>query len=367
MYFARGRNTALEYPVIASEQLLCVMRLRSCIAMDPATGETLWVHGDLPPQSEVFGDHEYLFVVPPDESEARVLRTVDGQMVGTRPIPPRAERLATFGRRILVWWDAGNHRMLELIDPWDHSKAWPSRKFAPDALLDLVEQEHAAAVLEPDGRFVLVDLSDGRALIDARLEPEPALSGILVLPSQENYILVTQRIESATTRDPNRQVRPVPSTQSVRIGRGWVYAFDRQGKLLWASPQTVQDQYLPLDQPSRLPILTFATVVRERKDRGKFKTGVSVLAIDKRNGRKVLDTTFDSSTNRFRLVGDPQKKTVQLELQSSMVTMTFTDAPLPPEPKENAEAAPPDDGGLSATLQAIWNAVRRAAVGPEPK
>ena len=273
--------------------------------------------------------------------------------------------LATFGRRILVWSNTDTHCVLEMVDPWDHTKAWPAIKFAPDAQLTLVDREEAVAVYEPDGRFVLVDLTDGESVIDAQLEPEPLLSGIFVFPSRENYVLVTQAAEeSPVHRDPNRRVQPVHGSQSVRIGRGQVYAFDRDGNSLWESSRTVRDRYLPLNQPARLPVLTFASVVRQRKDGKKFETAVSVLSLDRRNGRAVLDTSLKGPTNSFRLVGDPEKKTVRLQLQSATVTMTFTAEPLPPVPEDGEAAATPEERSPSSPVRAVWDAIRKAAIGP---
>ena len=79
-----NQNNDLE---LATARYICVQRLRSLIALDPLTGATLWVRQDIPQGSVVFGDDEYVFVLPPDKPEALVLRALDGEYVGTRKIP----------------------------------------------------------------------------------------------------------------------------------------------------------------------------------------------------------------------------------------------------------------------------------------
>ncbi len=58
---------------LATARYVCVQRLRSLMALDALTGATLWVRQDVPQGSALFGDDEYVFVLPPDKLEALVL------------------------------------------------------------------------------------------------------------------------------------------------------------------------------------------------------------------------------------------------------------------------------------------------------
>jgi len=360
--FAGGYRAATDVPEVLSEDLLCVTWFRNCVAVDPATGETLWVRQDVPPGSSVFGDHEYVFVVPSEGTAATVLRALDGTLVGTREVSRRPERLTTIGRRVLVRRNSGNRSVLELVDAWTGEKVWPSREFAADAALSLVDRQ-AVAVLERSGRFVLLDLTDGRALIEAELEPEPSLSSIFVLPSASGYVLITQAAAGDDHKDPNRYVQPMRGTQSAKINRGRVYAFDHRGNKLWPAPVSVQDQFLPLDQPGRLPVLTFASVVTKRANNRRVEASTFILGIDKRNGRVILNKQLPGSTNCFQLCGDPQRKMVDVQLQRNTITMTFTDKPLAAESDRGATSSP-EPRDERTIIQAIWDAIRRATIGP---
>ena len=63
------------------------LRKRNIVAVDPFTGESLWVRQDTTPGSQIFGDDQYLFVLPPGSDEASVYRAADGQSLGTRKVP----------------------------------------------------------------------------------------------------------------------------------------------------------------------------------------------------------------------------------------------------------------------------------------
>ena len=161
-------------------------RLCNLAALDPLSGETVWVRQDIPEQSVKFGDDQYVFaVLPPDSPaharvadgnrtsssaadssladesrEALVLRAEDGELLGKRKVPnvdyhyqrsldPKAVVngskspplgdvcLAKLGRKLLTWRraDAENQHKarLDLFDAWTQQTLWPTRKFDADA------------------------------------------------------------------------------------------------------------------------------------------------------------------------------------------------------------------------------------------
>ena len=190
-----------------SSQYVCFQRFRNLVAVDPRSGETLWVRQDVPPGSDLFGDDQYVFVLPPDREEATVLRAADGELLGTRKVPrlaPPADAsqrrtratvfarfeescLATLGAELLLWWPEGNRRVLTLVDPLEGRDLWPGRKFSAAARACVVGEE-AVGVMEPSGRFVLVCLPDGRTIADVKLEAEPSLTEITLVRSGEQIL-----------------------------------------------------------------------------------------------------------------------------------------------------------------------------------
>jgi outer membrane protein assembly factor BamB len=153
---------------------VCFQRRRNIVAVDPLSGQTLWVRQDTPPRSEIFGDEHYLFMLPSGSDEASVYRAIDGQLLGTRKVPrPKADESVNYGNpfpgggrggnsslsnsgldfcgRYVLTWEQGsnnNGRVLTLFDPWLQKAVWPSRNFASGAWVSVVGSE-AVGVLEP--------------------------------------------------------------------------------------------------------------------------------------------------------------------------------------------------------------------------
>jgi len=374
-----------------TSRYVCFQRYRNLVALDPLTGDVLWVCHNVPPGSELFGDDEFVFALPPDQSEALVFRALDGQLLGKRPIPRvpvdsgnyvavaparvqpvqplkyvpfQQTCLDTLGRKALLWYrkvDAqkGEHRVLELFDPWENRSVWPPRIFPPAAVADMVGTE-AVGIWEPDGRFLLLGLPDGRTIVDAKLAvggPFGPMTRLGVLKYLDQYIVLTS---NPPADNPNpRNIQPLPWTNPPQpIVRGWVYAFDSQGKPAWPEPVEVQNQYFQAEQqPSLLPVLTFACQEFIRQG-NTGRNQMSFLCLDKRTGRKLYpakepDGNFPNAMGTFEIVGDPKEHSVQLRMQQHTVVLKFTDQPLPP-PATNDKAPEKPKGGKTA------NALRKA-------
>lgn len=367
-----------------TDRYTCFLRFRDLITVDSLTGELLWVRRGLAPQSVLFGDEEVLFAAGPDQTEALVLRALDGKLLGKRkvprfgsttqvlpdgstrpmPQPPGPSCIAALGRQLLVWSVGDRETTLELSDPWQQRQVWPPRKFSPDARFDMAGQE-AIGVLEPGGRFVLVGLPDGRTIADVKLDRERSVSSISILRSGDQYVLVTN--DSGARANPNQIIQVLPGNLSQPVFRGRVYSFDLEGAPSWPEPVEIKNQHFLLDQPGRLPVITFACAVYDRVQRGATRNQVSVLCIDKRTGRVAYPGLFPHTMSGFRVSGDPKTKTVELRLAGQVVELTFTDEPLPP-PSEAGRAA----GGAAlrvpevtrSLIEAVRKAIGEAASSP---
>lgn len=357
LQLARSADNPITVPEAVSSEALCYQEFRDLVAVDPLTGERLWVRHDIDPSCTVFGDHEYIFVVPPGESTAMVLKASDGSLLDKRPVAP--QRIATLGRRTLAVLDLPDGRLLQMIDAWTSNEVWPGRKFATDTRLCLVDHEYIGA-LEPDGHFQLIALDDGRSIVDVKLPPQPAVSEIHVFQSPQYITLITNSAERQAGNVRTHALHPIAS---ARIIEGRVWGFDRQGKLLWPEPVVVEDQHLPLRQPGRIPVISFACMVQERRPNSPTQTKTAVLFVDKRTGWKHSEEFENTAANSFQLVGDSQKKSVEVQLQRNSVTLKFTDQPLDPEPQKADSEKP---GAVGAAFKALGKAAENAIGIPFP-
>jgi outer membrane protein assembly factor BamB len=395
---------------------VCFQRLRNLVAVDPLSGETLWVRKELPQNAEIFGDDQYVFVLDRQNTNngnpysasaadpfggaqgrsgggaadadplALVFRASDGEFLGKRKIPQNpnyqnpydSDQLArmvtsrfvalgwTFiGRNILYFSQDPDDRgsELRLFDPWEQRDVWSVKDLANGAKTAMIAHDEVG-VLEPNGHFLLVSLPDGRKRFDVQLSTEKKLklTELILARLGDQYIVIAhdgklRHTESMT--QPNMQPsQPLQGMLSHPIRHGRVFALSLQGKPVWPEAVEVENQQLLVSQPGGLPILAFAGYRYDQGHPNQVKTILKV--IDRRNGRVVYpETTKDEPMNggmALDISGDAIEKTVELHMMTSRLTLTFTDQPVPPpNPKDENKSAggKVSDARGSSSLQGL--------------
>ncbi len=347
---------------------VCIQQGRQLSCFDLITGKPQWVRRNIAPGAEIFGDEDITIVAPaPAESqndeppaiEAMVLRTIDGQLLGKCDVPPPKQSWATLGRCVLVWHSAANGKLeVKLTDPWAKRDLW-SASFAPGSKGTIVESE-SAAIMQPDGKFTMLDLADGHKTIDDKLEAEPSLQRIFVLRSKGQDILVTDH-PFVPDRPPNKSFMPPQGANewACRLVTGRLYAFDRAtGKQRWPAPAAVEQHGLLLNSPAELPVIVFLRMVQPNPGTAHG----SVLCIDKCSGRMVYE--FDELPQmmaNYDLSGDAKEKSVTITTPPQSITLNYTDAPIPPEPPYQAGLFDRPKGTLeTGKAGALFNALRNS-------
>jgi len=357
-YDASGRAVGSLGPVSLGG--VYFQRVREVLCVEPLSGKTLWTRKNLPPGSDLFGDDKVLFIAPLEGGEALVLDAADGRMLGKRKVPSIEQRMATFGRRVLTWQLENARPTLALVDAWDGTTIW-THSFDPGVKLWLSGQE-CVAVFEPNGRFAVFTLPDGRQVVDDKLQAERSLSGVYLLPSTDHFVLITKSHPRGSVDQ--REFYPMPGGLNMPVITGRVYCFDRHtGKRVWGEPQRIEQFALWLGQPSELPVLTFVRTSGAGVSTSRRSQTTSVLAIDKRTGRIVLqeENVGPAVPNSFETSGDPATNTVTLSLPGRTFTFTFTDKPLPPDAGKTNEL-----GKIAgALLESLGTALERVSGIPE--
>jgi len=360
-HLSQYRSVQSSSGVLVNCEYVCFQRRRNLVAVEPIGGRELWIRRGVEAGSTLFGNDRFIFALGPQAKEALVFRALDGQLLGRRKLPRREQQLtlpdgkkqtvlvpfnqsclAAIGAQVLLWEQKGARSELRLLDVWGQKDAWPPRTFAAGAKICLVGHR-AAGVLQRDGKFVLLSLADGRKLFEAELEPEENLSELFVIPSGDDYLVVTHNPPHDVGPTP-RSIQPIATTLFKPISRGRVYMFDGRGRAKWPQPVSIKDQHLLLNQPGRLPLMIFACQVSDPRRTGASRYRAEILCVDKRTGRIAYTGSFSTPTSNLDIVGDPQKKTIQLTMNRHAVTLTLTDQP--------------DTG--PTTLEALKKAVRKA-------
>lgn len=326
---------------------LFLMNGRELLCADPVTGETIWSRTHLPMGSDLFGDDELIFVVPPSSQTAYVFNAVDGQELGTREVDELDYRWATAGRNVLAWSQANATEplTLRLYDAWTGEEHW-SEQVPAASRATLIEQDEVA-LLQPDGRLVIRSLSGPAVPIETEIEPEEGLLSLYVIRSQEQYLVVTNRTARVDPNTPAASVRSIVSGTATPLVSGHAYAFDRgTGQSVWEEPFPVDRFGFPEDQPSESPVLLFLRHFRPDSTRAT-QQHTAMLAISRHDGRLVMDKgDIPAQTYTYDVTADRAQQTVTIGLPSRNIVMKLTDNPVP-EPVEAQEDPPEQAAGAA--------------------
>ncbi len=326
---------------------LFLMNGRELLCADPVTGETIWSRTNLPMGSDVFGDDELIFVVPPSSQTALVFGALDGRELGTREVDELDYRWATAGRNVLAWSQesATDPLTLRLYDAWTGEEHW--REEVPAESRATLIEEDEVALLQPDGRLVIRSLSGDAVSVETEIEPEEGLLSLYVIRSQQQYLLVTNRTARVDPNTPAATVRSIVSGTATPLVSGLAYAFDRgTGQPVWEQPFPVDRFGFPGDQPSESPVLLFLRHYRPDSTRST-QQHTAMLAISRHDGRLVMDKdNIPAQTHTYDVTADRSQQTVTIGLPSRNITMKLTDDPVP-EPAEPVEDQPEQEAGDS--------------------
>ena len=235
-----GQTIGIVGPLL--DRCVLVERSRDLTAFDPVTGETLWSRRGIEPGSEIFGDEEVLVIVPPDTAgdsvQATILRSMDGEELGTRKLPKSIHRWAYCGRRCLAGRVESDGRLsFVLSDPWK-DKELVLATFKSGVKATLIGDD-AAAFLEPSGRFLMVALADGSHMIDQQLEPEDALDNIVVQRTPDQYVLFANRASRGSSPNMPTPQGMVGLDSGMALANGHIYCVrsrQRQAALASSGP-----------------------------------------------------------------------------------------------------------------------------------
>jgi outer membrane protein assembly factor BamB/tetratricopeptide (TPR) repeat protein len=367
----RGRNSGRGSPISCLGPVnasgVVVQRGREVSALDPLTGKPLWTRQVDAINCDIFGDEEIVIVAPPagGDSKVLVLRASDGNLLGTCTLPPANLRWMAFGRHLLVQAQTGDGKLqLKLIDPWGNRDVW-SQTFSADVKSTVVDDD-TIAIMQRDGRFVMISLADGRITVDEKLTAERNLENIYVIRSAEQDVLVVSRPADARhSSRPRRTVQQhLDGVSPIVTGR--VYAFDRAtGKSQWAVPGGVEEHGLILSQPSELPVLIFMRTLIEVDSSGSQNQRGSILCIDKRTGRPIYeDDNLPQNVGTFDVATHFDDKTIALSVHQQSWTLKFTGKPIAPEPPYGAGLFDNPKVDLQSTVEGALQKATEPERGP---
>jgi outer membrane protein assembly factor BamB len=305
---AQGTRTKIGQIGPVTPSYVCLLTQEGLVALEPTGGKVLWTKSKITPQTRIFGDDEYVYLVEVRNDNTvgstQALRGRDGAVV--EEVPEFAtsfqRRKRILGGRLLVKEnDPTGAEIYRLYDIRSGKDLW-TETLPPNAVvLQAEDPELFGFVRRSDGQLKVIDLRTQKPVLQstvARAHLDNVTNeGSLFLQDSRQYYVVLNR-----PNDPGNAQGPYPNVAYLRTARahGRVYAFDKAtGEVAWHNP--VENQMVLLEQFEDLPILLFTARVNKQVNVGinaqaralNNPRGMSqipvILSIDKHTGRRLKD------------------------------------------------------------------------------
>jgi len=321
---------------------------RHLVCVNSLTGEVRWTRSDVPQGCDLYGDEDYVFVVPRSSKTAMVFSTVDGRSLGEVSVPPWREQLATIGRNVIRWRKRADGRNeLSSFDSFAGETLW-REDFGRNAKVDIALSRYVS-IVDQAGNCVIIDAVNGSRLVDQNLPQKPVATDIHLMAGSDSFVLAVQTKKAGLSRGLN----PV----DYAMIDGLVYAFNRStGLPAWKRPAEIRNQPLMLSQPVDAPVIAFVGNVSRRNNRGSQKS-ISMLLLEKASGRVLFqEENLRSSTGNYCSMrasiseDNPSDNEVVIETSGQTVRLKFTDQKRAPEPPAMIDVETKDKKGQKGLL-----------------
>jgi outer membrane protein assembly factor BamB len=339
-------------------QAICVQTRDALTALDPLSGRSLWSRRDVNPHNHLFADEDHVFVVEEDNAGnahgTRVFRAADGITVKAPDFTAVFQkRRQIFGRHILLSEAGpGNSVVVRLYDPLTGADDW-KQSYAARSLVARSEDPSLTGVVEPDGKFHVIDLQARKEVMAGQMEKEDVpehlrnVQSFHLLCDRDHFYFAPMAAanNAAAGNVAAGMLSSVVTQQGMRTVpvNGRLYAFERgSGDIAWHA--AVENQFLILDQFWDVPLVLLTSRRQQVQNVGgqmKVQPLVSVTAIEKRRGSTVFeDDKLNTTSNFFAVRIDARASTV--ELLNQQMRISFQPKP-DKDGKEARESKPAAD------------------------
>ncbi len=278
----RGHEFTGSVDAITSE---CVITRtdQKLTASDSLTGHVLWERNNVKPNARVLADDEFIVLNHPTGT-AEVLRLFDGELVASTSVADFETHLTSAGRDLVQWDDEEARSVLRRVDALTNKVVW-RHEFSNQAVVHVVDHE-SVAVMQPTGEFQLFDIWTGKPVVSAKLPPTALIKNILVVPSPDGFVVMTDLTSAARTIE--RRQMPVPTLEFSQV-RGHVSLVKFDSSVSWSTVLPLQ-RYL-IGQPRESPVLIFRreAFVRVSDQEGGAKRTNDFFLVDKQSGKVIFD------------------------------------------------------------------------------
>ncbi len=327
LYYSDGVRERVGTLGVADANCVCfLVKDEGLVAVDPSTGQKRWVKADVPIGTEVFGDGQYIYLVPAkgEGTRAKALRALDGAEVPVQDFSNVYQnfRVKTVGRNLLLReTDPQGGLTLRLYDVQTGKDAW-NKSFGANALLLNSDEPELAGVIDAAGKLTVIRIDTGREVLRGEVDAADLQAAgrlpeaHLLADSTNYYVFFNQPVNANPRMAGGRVLQPYNVLIRNLTVNGNAYAFDRvTGKQLWKVDLPLNS--LLVDQFDDMPILLFASLqtVWLQNPAGRQQQSDVILALDKREADKEPIYKYEQQSRGYQFFGlkvDPRGGTIEL-------------------------------------------------------
>ncbi len=301
---------------------LAIHKMRDLTCFEPLTGKILWKRDDAPSDADLVGDEQLLCAIEPDGTRAFVYRAIDGEDVATRSLPPREHWLAWCGPKLVVRHEVDGQAVIRCLDVIADREQW-SRTVSLESKTHAVN-DREFAVLEPNGRFELIQTNSGRALFEGQLPAVKKLEGLYV---QEAFDRLLVFVDEPLPAAPQFGFIRVMQ-QQINVN-GQCYAMNRgDGKIAWSL--SMENEALTSFSLPQVPLLAVNRMTQKlvplpNNQQGQtVQTESRVRILNVRTG----EIEFEETSQLYRAIEvthDAKEKLARIRLQQNFREFSFTE------------------------------------------
>jgi outer membrane protein assembly factor BamB len=300
----------------------CLTTYNGLLAVDPATGRTLWLRDDLRSPAYLFADARHVFVVETNQAgqpaSTRVLQLSDGRDVSVPDFTAQYTTNQGIVGGALLLADTGpmSELTLHLHDVVTGKDRWKQTFSAGWTLLRSLDPD-VTAILDSKGVLKVLRLADGKLVGEAALDARKidGYQSASLLSDDRCWYVATDKGQDAQTANLGGVQANVPigsGLLSVPV-HGFLHAIDRNtGKVRWYTP--VEKQRLLLEQFHTSPVVVLASRHKVQRNAGQqIIEMAALLVINKSNGKRLYDKDVNSQDSQIHAVNvDPVRKRVDV-------------------------------------------------------
>jgi len=331
----------------ANSEFVCYQIGSRLECRDIWSGELFWSREETPVGCEIALTDDHVILIPPtDEKEETVdalLYSVDyGSQIGQVELPD-PDRIWTIRDGVILTWTQDK---LESYRLETGEQIW-SQEYPQDqsARAKRFQYEPWVAVLTRDGKLEVTNYATGEIIHSHVLETQSNvqqkrdLDQIKLIESDDRYLIALY-----PAFQPNQEqvkYRSVPFNNNEKTLRGEIYAFAKQsGEMLWDAPATIENSYLleGFQSPDLPVIVLVARLARLNARTPQSGSVLETVLIDARDGHLLYRNEFIPLSVTFDLSGDPEEKSIKLQMAVRDVTLRWDRDVLPaPAPTTNTK------------------------------